>query len=104
MQREDVKSAFHATRKQGPWLECNGQVGAQFFTRTSAPAVRLLPKLLEQIPILMFAGAEDLICVSWQRSGGPAIVSRRILNLRVIAVAGCPSADLLCDAPEPRRH
>ncbi|GJN92002.1 hypothetical protein Rhopal_005030-T1 [Rhodotorula paludigena] len=62
LSREDVKSAFHATRKQGPWLECNGQVGAQFFTRTSAPAVRLLPKLLEQIPILMFAGAEDLIC------------------------------------------
>ncbi|GAA6008167.1 hypothetical protein JCM10207_007051 [Rhodosporidiobolus poonsookiae] len=62
LSRDDVKSAFHATRKPGPWVECNGQVGAQFYTPTSAPAVQLLPKLLEQVPILMFAGAEDLIC------------------------------------------
>ncbi|KPV77963.1 uncharacterized protein RHOBADRAFT_50486 [Rhodotorula graminis WP1] len=62
LSRQDVKSAFHATRKSGPWLECDGQVGAQFYTPRSRPAVRLLPGLLEQVPVLMFAGAEDLIC------------------------------------------
>ncbi|BGP36210.1 Cell death protease [Rhodotorula kratochvilovae] len=62
LSRPDVKSAFHASRKTGPWLECDGQVGAQFYTPRSRPSVHLLPKLLEQVPVLMFAGAEDLIC------------------------------------------
>ncbi|KAJ8297313.1 Pheromone-processing carboxypeptidase KEX1 [Rhodotorula toruloides] len=60
--RDDVKSAFHATRHPGPWVECNGQVGAQFYTPNSRPSVQLLPELLEKVPIMMFAGAEDLIC------------------------------------------
>lgn len=63
-QREDVKSSFHATRHAGPWNECNAQVGSHFYTPTSAPSVRLLPELLTRLKILMFAGAEDLICVS----------------------------------------
>ncbi|GAA5845127.1 hypothetical protein JCM11251_008003 [Rhodosporidiobolus azoricus] len=62
LSRDDVKTAFHASRHPGPWFECNGQVGAQFYTPMSSPSVRLLPKLLEKVPILMFAGAEDLIC------------------------------------------
>ncbi|BGP12232.1 hypothetical protein JCM10213_007490 [Rhodosporidiobolus nylandii] len=62
LSRDDVKTSFHATRHGGPWLECNGQVGAQFYTPTSSPSVSLLPSLLEKVPILMFAGAEDLIC------------------------------------------
>ncbi|GAA5912118.1 hypothetical protein JCM6882_003058 [Rhodosporidiobolus microsporus] len=62
LSRDDVKTAFHASRHPGPWFECNGQVGAQFYTATSAPSVRLLPSLLQKVPILMFAGAEDLIC------------------------------------------
>lgn len=63
-QRSDVKSAFHANRKDGGWVECNGQVGANFWVQESKPAVFLLPKLLEQLPILFFAGDQDLICVS----------------------------------------
>ncbi|GAA5958162.1 hypothetical protein JCM21900_002928 [Sporobolomyces salmonicolor] len=62
LSRDDVKSAFHAMRHTGPWVECNGQVGAQFYTPTSRPSVTLLPELLGKVPILMFAGAEDLIC------------------------------------------
>ncbi|GAA6041532.1 hypothetical protein JCM8097_004247 [Rhodosporidiobolus ruineniae] len=62
LSRDDVKTAFHATRHTAPWQECNGQVGAQFYTPTSRPSVTLLPALLQQVPILMFAGAEDLIC------------------------------------------
>lgn len=62
-QRDDVKSAFHATRHAGAWTECNGQVGANFYTPHSLPSVTLLPDLLTKIQVLMFAGAEDLICV-----------------------------------------
>ncbi|GAA5899241.1 S10 family peptidase [Sporobolomyces salmoneus] len=62
LSRDDVKTSFHATRHPGPWKECNGQVGSQFYTPLSAPSVRLLPELLTRLKILMFAGAEDLIC------------------------------------------
>ena len=63
-QRPDVKAAFHANRKDGRWVECNGIVGSQFYAKDSAPSVQLLPALLEKIEILLFAGDQDLICVS----------------------------------------
>ncbi|GAA6011719.1 hypothetical protein JCM11491_000728 [Sporobolomyces phaffii] len=63
LSRNDVKTSFHATRHAGPWRECNAQVGSQFYTPTSAPSVSLLPGLLDKgVKVLMFAGAEDLIC------------------------------------------
>ncbi|KAK4049619.1 Cell death protease [Microbotryomycetes sp. JL221] len=62
LQRQDVKNAFHAGRKDGGWTECNGQVGSNFWVVKSKPAVHLLPDLLKRIPILMFAGDQDLIC------------------------------------------
>lgn len=48
-QRDDIKAAFHASAKEGGWVECNGRVGANFYVRNSKPAVRLFPELLEQI-------------------------------------------------------
>ncbi|SCV68627.1 BQ2448_748 [Microbotryum intermedium] len=62
LQREDVKKAFHASRHDGGWTECNGGVGSNFWASESVPAVQLLPKLLEEIPVLLFAGDQDLIC------------------------------------------
>ncbi|KAM0793726.1 hypothetical protein ACM66B_001150 [Microbotryomycetes sp. NB124-2] len=62
LQRNDVKKAFHALRKDGGWTECNGQVGSNFWVVESRPAVVLLPDLLKKMPILMFAGDQDLIC------------------------------------------
>ncbi|KAK4050424.1 Cell death protease [Microbotryomycetes sp. JL201] len=62
LQRNDVKNAFHAQRKDGGWTECNGQVGSNFWVVESRPAVFLLPDLLKKVPILMFAGDQDLIC------------------------------------------
>lgn len=59
-----MKSAFHASRHPGGWVECNGQVGSNFWAVQSKPSVSLLPALLEKIPILFFAGDQDLICVS----------------------------------------
>ena len=48
-QRDDIKAAFHASAKEGGWVECNGRVGANFYTANSKPAVQLFPSLLEQI-------------------------------------------------------
>ncbi|KDE04968.1 hypothetical protein, variant [Microbotryum lychnidis-dioicae p1A1 Lamole] len=62
LQREDVKKAFHASRHDGGWTECNGGVGSNFWASESVPAVQLLPKLLDEIPVLLFAGDQDLIC------------------------------------------
>ncbi|GAA94377.1 uncharacterized protein L969DRAFT_96483 [Mixia osmundae IAM 14324] len=60
--REDVKSAFHAGSKDGAWVECSGPVGTNFHAHKNKPSITLLPKLLEQIPILLFSGDQDLIC------------------------------------------
>ena len=47
--RDDVKAAFHASAKEGAWVECSGAVSGNFYAQTSRPSVELLPRLLEQI-------------------------------------------------------
>lgn len=48
--------------KHSGWVECSGGVIGAFTARNSAPAVALLPSLLEHVPILLFSGDQDLIC------------------------------------------
>ncbi|KAF4965194.1 hypothetical protein FZEAL_10786 [Fusarium zealandicum] len=63
LRREDVVKALHVSdMKSVGWSECNGAVGSAFSVKKSKPAVELLPGLLSEIPILLFSGAEDLIC------------------------------------------
>lgn len=63
LRRKDVVKALHvnADKKTG-WVECNGAVGSAFRAQNSEPSVRLIPDLLKQVPILLFSGADDLIC------------------------------------------
>jgi carboxypeptidase D len=63
LRRDDVKKALHvnADKKTG-WVECNNQVGSAFTAKNSKPSVRLLPSLLEQMPVLLFNGDQDMIC------------------------------------------
>lgn len=62
-QRPDVVNALHATKKDTAWVECDGKVGYELHNWQSPAAVTLLPAILEAgVPIMMFAGAEDLIC------------------------------------------
>ncbi|KAF3062609.1 Pheromone-processing carboxypeptidase KEX1 [Trichoderma lentiforme] len=64
LRRQDVVKALHinpANAGNG-WQECSGAVSSTFKARTSVPSVELLPGLLTEIPILLFSGAEDLIC------------------------------------------
>lgn len=63
LRRKDVVDALHVNpAKNTGWSECSGAVGSNFRTTTSPPAVKILPGLLAEVPVLLFSGAEDLIC------------------------------------------
>ena len=59
-----VIRALHidTSKKATGWTECNGQVSSAFQARNSKPSYDLLPGLLEKMPIILFSGANDLIC------------------------------------------
>ncbi|KAL8733356.1 MAG: hypothetical protein Q9166_002180 [cf. Caloplaca sp. 2 TL-2023] len=62
LRRQDVKEALHINKdKQTGWTECAGAVSSAFHP-SSKPAIAILPKLLEQVPIVLFSGDQDLIC------------------------------------------
>ena len=63
LRNQEVVQALHINpHRNTGWQECNGAVSATFTARNSRPSVELLPGIIEQIPILLFSGAEDLIC------------------------------------------
>jgi carboxypeptidase D len=63
LRRKDVTTALHVNEeKRTGWQECNGNVGSAFRARTSEPSVKLLPDLLDEVPIILFSGEQDLIC------------------------------------------
>ncbi|WWC73439.1 uncharacterized protein I206_107408 [Kwoniella pini CBS 10737] len=63
LRRDDVIAALHATEKETAWVECDNKVSSELHLRNSPQAGALLPGILEKgVPILMFAGTEDLIC------------------------------------------
>jgi hypothetical protein len=59
-QRSDVVRALHATAKSESWTECRGLINQEFYKSPSS--IELLPKVLQQIPVLLFAGDQDFIC------------------------------------------
>lgn len=63
LRRDDVIKALHINPdKHSGWQECSGQVSNTFTTRNSKPSIKLLPGLLEKLPIILFSGDKDLIC------------------------------------------
>ena len=59
----DVVRALHVDKNKATgWEECVGSVGSAMRNLKSLASVTLLPGLLAEIPILLFSGAEDLIC------------------------------------------
>ncbi|EMR64747.1 putative carboxypeptidase kex1 protein [Eutypa lata UCREL1] len=63
LRRPEVVAALHVDpNKVTGWQECNGAVGAAFRAKRSKPAIELLPDILTEVDILLFSGAEDLIC------------------------------------------
>ncbi|OTB09288.1 hypothetical protein M426DRAFT_316570 [Hypoxylon sp. CI-4A] len=63
LRKPEVVSALHINNnKNTGWTECNGAVGNAFSTQNSRPSVEYLPGILEEVNVLLFSGAEDLIC------------------------------------------
>jgi len=63
LRRPDVLKALHVgEEKKTGWIECNNQVGSAFDAKKSKPSIELMPKLIEEIPVLLFSGDQDLIC------------------------------------------
>lgn len=64
LRQQDVLQALHIdkSKKSVGWTECNNQVSSAFKTPNSKPSFDLLPSILEQVPIILFSGADDLIC------------------------------------------
>ena len=54
--------AFHVTGKSAGWVECNASVRNAFTNQNSPSSITLLSGILEKIPIMLFAGDQDLIC------------------------------------------
>ncbi|GAA5834413.1 hypothetical protein JCM9279_004309 [Rhodotorula babjevae] len=62
LHRPDVIDALHATTVPHKWTHCSQPVASKFWTPNSAPSVALLPDLLAKMPVLLFAGDQDLMC------------------------------------------
>ncbi|KAJ3497004.1 hypothetical protein NLG97_g2236 [Lecanicillium saksenae] len=63
LNRPDVASQLHAQKYPGSgWQECAKGVGSALRSAGDQPSIHLFPGLLEEIPILLYSGAEDLIC------------------------------------------
>jgi carboxypeptidase D len=43
-------------------MECRGRIQQEFNDHDSPSSIELIPKILQQIPILLFAGDQDFIC------------------------------------------
>ncbi|KAJ8663593.1 hypothetical protein O0I10_000838 [Lichtheimia ornata] len=62
MRTSEVMSAVHVEKFKGGWTECGSKVGSSLNGDKSISSYDLLPKILEEIPVLLFGGDQDLIC------------------------------------------
>lgn len=60
--REDEVMDNLNLKQKNRWTECDARVGRTLKARNSIPSIRLFPRLLEQIPIMLFNGEHDIIC------------------------------------------
>ncbi|KJA29785.1 hypothetical protein HYPSUDRAFT_31784 [Hypholoma sublateritium FD-334 SS-4] len=60
--RHEVVNALHAAAHPGNWVECRPTVHSAFQERQLESAITVLPRVLSKIPIMIFAGDQDLIC------------------------------------------
>lgn len=59
-----MKKSLHVNfdRKPGSWAECDESVASALDGDKSKPAYVHLPRILKEIPVLLFSGDKDLIC------------------------------------------
>ncbi|THU91889.1 carboxypeptidase KEX1 [Dendrothele bispora CBS 962.96] len=62
LDRKDVVNALHAQDHSQSWVECRGRIHQELHERQSNSSITVIPSVLERIPVLIFAGDQDLIC------------------------------------------
>ncbi|KAJ3993693.1 Alpha/Beta hydrolase protein [Lentinula boryana] len=62
LDRPDVVRALHAEAHSESWIECRGRIHKELHESQSNSSITVLPRVLEKIPVLIFAGDQDLIC------------------------------------------
>ncbi|CAF4331248.1 unnamed protein product [Rotaria sp. Silwood2] len=62
LHRQDVMSHIHVDSKKSEWIECANSVFKTFQAYHSEPSIKLLPDLLQKIPIVLYSGEYDLTC------------------------------------------
>jgi len=62
LDRKDVVRALHASDHSGSWVECRGTIHRHFDEEKLNSSILVLPKVLSKLPVLIFAGDQDLIC------------------------------------------
>ncbi|KIM29383.1 hypothetical protein M408DRAFT_112444 [Serendipita vermifera MAFF 305830] len=62
LRKSSVVNALHATHKDSAWQECSGAVGHKMKNKHSEASIKLLPGVADKIPVMLFAGDQDVIC------------------------------------------
>ncbi|KAF9035088.1 alpha/beta-hydrolase [Hymenopellis radicata] len=62
LDRDDVVRALHAQDHSAKWIECRGRVHSELKEKTLNSSITILPSIIERIPVLIFAGDQDIIC------------------------------------------
>lgn len=63
LRNTNVINALHVNQqKVEGWEECTGAVGSAMLNVKSQASATLLPQILQEVPILLFSGADDYIC------------------------------------------
>ncbi|THH18196.1 hypothetical protein EW146_g2731 [Bondarzewia mesenterica] len=62
LRRQDVVGALHAQAKSESWTECQTRIHRELRLRNSPSSITVLPRVLEKIPVMIFAGDQDFIC------------------------------------------
>ena len=101
--RDDVLNALHVNKAaisaQGGWSECTPAVGKTFHARESTPSIRLLPDILKRIPVVLYSGADDLIC---NRLGTERLIANMVWNGGKGFQLSRLGEDVRASAPEER--
>jgi carboxypeptidase D len=78
LRKPEVVAALNVSPKKNTgWVECNTDIGLAFNVQKSQPAIDLLPDILKEVRVLLFSGAEDLIC---NHMGTEAFISKMEWN------------------------
>ncbi|CAF4070502.1 unnamed protein product [Rotaria sp. Silwood2] len=65
LHRQDVMSHIHVDSRKSEWARFSYSIFKTFRAYHSEPSVKLLPDLLQKIPIVLYSSEYDLICNHW---------------------------------------